>query len=128
MQNKVDEAINAIKAADEYNLFTERYKTNPPEPVNFRWEQIEISRKIYCLSFFLLYLLDLMITDMRDSKIIQTPTITDHQGILITCAVDIPPQQLISRPVWNFKYARWRKFKAFLKQYDFMTQCKLYAV
>ena len=36
MQNKVDEAINIIKAADEYNLFTERYKTNPPEPVNFR--------------------------------------------------------------------------------------------
>ena len=52
MQNKVDEAINAIKAADEYNLFTERYKTNPPEPVNFRWEQIEISRKIFCLSIF----------------------------------------------------------------------------
>ena len=52
MQNKVDEAINAIKAADEYNLFTERYKTNPPEPVNFRWEQIEISRKIFYLSFF----------------------------------------------------------------------------
>ena len=51
MQNKVDEAINAIKAADEYNLFTERYKTNPPEPVNFRWEQIEISRKIFYLSF-----------------------------------------------------------------------------
>ena len=38
MQNKVDEAINAIKAADEYNLFTERYKTNPPEPVNFRYD------------------------------------------------------------------------------------------
>ena len=36
MQDKIDDTINAIKAADEYNIFTDRYKTNPPDPVNFR--------------------------------------------------------------------------------------------
>ena len=38
MQNKIDEAVNAIRAADEYSLFTEKYKTNPPEPMVFKFD------------------------------------------------------------------------------------------
>ena len=38
MQNKIDEAVNAIRAADEYALFTEKYKTNPPEPMVFKFD------------------------------------------------------------------------------------------
>ena len=39
MQNKIDEAVNAIRAADEYSLFTEKYKTNPPEPMVFKFDE-----------------------------------------------------------------------------------------
>ena len=38
MQGKIDEAVNAIRAADEYTLFTDKYKTNPPEPISFKFD------------------------------------------------------------------------------------------
>ena len=38
MQGKIDEAVSAIRAADEYTIFSEKYKTNPPEPVRFKFD------------------------------------------------------------------------------------------
>ena len=38
MQGKIDDAVAAIRAADEYTIFAEKYKTNPPEPVIFKFD------------------------------------------------------------------------------------------
>lgn len=39
MQGKIDESIAAIRAADEYTIFTEKYKTSPPEPILFKFDE-----------------------------------------------------------------------------------------
>jgi hypothetical protein len=38
MQGKIDDAVAAIRAADEYTIFADKYKTNPPEPVIFKFD------------------------------------------------------------------------------------------
>jgi tyrosine-protein kinase Fer len=38
MQSRIDESVNAIRAADEYTEFTDRFKTNPPEPISFQFD------------------------------------------------------------------------------------------
>ena len=39
MQVRVEESVNAVKAADEYKKFTDINKTTPPAPVVFKFDE-----------------------------------------------------------------------------------------
>ena len=52
MQAKIDESVSVIRAADEYSIFTDKYKTNPPEPVHFNFDESLFEGKIHGSAFF----------------------------------------------------------------------------
>ena len=75
------------------------------------------------------YLLDLVMSDIDDMKIKHTPTIADHQGLLITTPIFQPDAKKLYREVWNFRQAKWSEMRTTLKDIpwtcmDDMSQMK----
>ena len=53
MQVKVEDSVNAVKAADEYKRFTEINKTTPPAPVVFKFDETLLAGKSKDKSLFM---------------------------------------------------------------------------
>ena len=48
MQVRVEESVNAVKAADEYKKFTDINKTTPPAPVVFKFDESLLAGNTNC--------------------------------------------------------------------------------
>jgi len=64
------------------------------------------------------YLLDVCVSDLDGIKIEHLPGLADHQSLLMTVTLDVPPANTSSRTEWDWKHAKWNKLKADLVAVD----------
>ena len=116
MQGKIDDAVAAIRAADEYTIFAEKYKTNPPEPVIFKFddslfEGYPSENLPESLSTRALSLNDQTVDHMK------------HRGKELESQLNVRAHHMFSR-ILNFLFVNWffweKKNCLFDKNHDFI--------
>ena len=62
------------------------------------------------------HLLDLLITDLDETKCKVIPKIADHSGLLATLPLPVPKSEILTRTVWQFRDADWDGLKGALTE------------